>query len=112
MRHLVRSHKFDISGGKHALKRSHDGGNLDGLCVCKITSIELVCPICTRHHESRLSPKTHLGEAYVWSGENVIIYRREVLALIGMKASQVLGEKAWDDVARRFGAGHGEDRSG
>jgi hypothetical protein len=29
IRHLVRSHGFDKSGGKHALKPSHDSGNLD-----------------------------------------------------------------------------------
>jgi hypothetical protein len=30
IRHLVQCHAFDKSGGKHALKRSHDGADPNG----------------------------------------------------------------------------------
>jgi hypothetical protein len=79
-------------------------GSTDYPCSCKVTSIKLMCPICASCHESRLSLKIHVEEVHVWSGEDVVAFRRKILALIGMEASQMLGEMAWDDVARRFWA--------
>jgi len=77
-------------------------GSTDDPCFCRVTSIELMCPICTSCHESRLSLKDHVEEVHVWSGGDVVAFRREILALVGMEASRMLGEEAWSDVAPRF----------
>jgi hypothetical protein len=37
---------------------------------------------------------------------------REIPALVGMEASQILGEEARSDVARKFRANHNEEKSG
>jgi hypothetical protein len=59
-----------------------DVGSTDDPCFCKVTSIELMCPICASRHHCRLSLKTHVEEAHLGSGENVIAFRREILALV------------------------------
>jgi hypothetical protein len=61
-----------------------------------------MCPICASRHHCRLSLKTHVEEAHLGSGENVIAFRREILALVGTEALQMLGKTAWDDVVPRF----------
>jgi hypothetical protein len=80
-----------------------DAGSMNDPCFCKVTSIELICPVCVSLHESRLGLKTHVEEAHLQSGENVVAFRRELLALVGMEASRMLGGEAWSDVARKFG---------
>jgi hypothetical protein len=44
--------------------------------------------------------------------EIVNVAHREILALIGMEASQMLGEEARSDVARKCWANRNEEKSG
>lgn len=89
-----------------------EAGSTNDPCFCKITSIELVCPICASRHESRLVLKTHVEGTHLQSGEDVVGFRREILALVGMEASRMLGEEAWSDVARTFWAHNNEEKRG
>jgi hypothetical protein len=89
-----------------------DAGSMNDLCFCKVTFMELVCPICASRHGSRLGLKTHVEGAHLHSGENVVAFRRQILALVGMEASRMLGEEAWSDVARQFWVSHNGEKSG
>jgi len=68
-------------------------------CFCGMTSVEIACPMCDSRHLDRLSLKAHIEQAHVWTGENMTPFRRRILALIGMEATQVLGMEVWSDIA-------------
>jgi hypothetical protein len=67
-----------------------DAGSINDLCFCKVTSIELICPVCASRHESRLGLKTHVEGVHLQPGENLVASRRDILALVGMEASRML----------------------
>lgn len=79
----------------------HGEDNLDTVnpCHCKVTAVELSCPMCASRHWNRQSLKIHIEEVHVWSGEDLTTFRQRILALVGMEAAQILDGRVWSDVA-------------
>lgn len=74
-------------------------GPTDRWCVCRLATVEAVCPVCASRHWDMQSLKTHVQEAHVQVGGDLSGFRRRILALVGMEAVQILGGKAWGDIA-------------
>jgi hypothetical protein len=98
----------ELTEARYVVSKSgceHDEGETRSLsqpCSCKVTSIELSCPVCSSRHARRQELKTHIEEYHVWAGEDTSAFRKRILALVGMEATQVLGTKVWSDVGCRL----------
>jgi hypothetical protein len=82
-----------------------DVGSTNGWCVCKVTSVKLICPVCASCHEERQTLKAHLREAHTGLGKEMVAFRQRVLALVGMEAAQMLGGDVWDDIIHQLRLG-------
>ena len=61
-------------------------GPIDGWCVCRLVSVEVVCPVCASRHWDLQSLKTHIRETHAQAGEDLTAFRRRILTLVGMEA--------------------------
>jgi hypothetical protein len=77
--------------------REGDAGLVEDWCVCGMSSIQVVCPICRSCYWDRQGLKAHIEEVHIQVGEVVTSFRQQILTLIGMEAIQMLGDEAWSD---------------
>lgn len=82
----------------------HDNGgkgSANQCCTCKVTSVELACPLCLTRRGSRQSLKSHIEERHVQPGvaTSTSVFRQRILALIRTDAVRILGDEIWSDVA-------------
>jgi hypothetical protein len=81
-------------------KHSEEGVGVNSRwCGCKTTCVEVGCPVCGSGHEGRQRLKSHIEKAHIGLGEEVREFRQGILALVGMEALQMAGEKIWGDVS-------------
>ena len=62
------------------------GAALEGICYCVVTSVDLLCPACTKVCDNRLDLKAYLEAAYVSLGYDLVPFRRRILALVRIEA--------------------------
>jgi hypothetical protein len=86
--------KFDCEHGA-----GDAGPTNEWWCVCGMNLVEIACPVCGSRHWNTQSLKAHVEESHVSVGEDITLFRQQILALIGMEAIQVLGRDSWSDVA-------------
>jgi hypothetical protein len=75
-----------------------DAGSTNGWCVCEVTSIEVMCPICASRQEGRQSLQAHIQGAHAGLGQETIDFRQRCLALVGVEAMPMLGGSVWSDI--------------
>ena len=68
-------------------------GVVDGWYVYRLASVEVACPVYASRHWDIQSLKAHVGEAHVQVGEDLTAFRRRILTLVGMEATEILGRE-------------------
>lgn len=75
---------------------------VDSPSNCAITSVGLLCPICSFYSRSRQDLEDYMQSTYIEQRYVPRSFRCDLLALVGPNAIQMTNEDTWSDLTRAW----------